>query len=254
MPFVDHKSLPETPWRPRYRKWDVTRPGDGSTSSSLSISDVEEGAGAPLHVHSSDELITVLEGTLEVRLGRRDPPGGAGAHRGGSPQRTPRLQVRRTGQRPGASLLPHPRPFRPHDLPGGAAARITQRLTPESLPSLDDAEHAARKRRERLKGNRAQRAVRRRPQQLEVRGRSLRAELHADGVLPCFQQLRHRHVGAGLRALLPHDAVEGQRDGPGASQLEQVAAVSPVSPGTPPTPRRTAPGPPGRSRRHPWRA
>ena len=69
MPFVDHRSLPETPWRPRYRKWDVTRPGDGSTSSSLSISDVEEGAGAPLHVHSSDELITVLEGTLEVRLG-----------------------------------------------------------------------------------------------------------------------------------------------------------------------------------------
>ena len=69
MPFVDHRSLPETPWRPRYRKWDVTQPGDGSTSSSLSISDVEEGAGAPLHVHASDELITVLEGTLEVHLG-----------------------------------------------------------------------------------------------------------------------------------------------------------------------------------------
>ena len=69
MPVVDHGSLPETPWRPDYRKWDVTQPGDGSTSSSLSINDVGVGVGAPLHSHEADELLTVLEGTLEVRLG-----------------------------------------------------------------------------------------------------------------------------------------------------------------------------------------
>ena len=69
MPVVDHNSLPETPWRPNYRKWDITGPGDGTTSSSLAHSVVEVGTGAPLHVHQADELITVLEGTLEARLG-----------------------------------------------------------------------------------------------------------------------------------------------------------------------------------------
>lgn len=69
MPIVDHKKLPEKPWRPNYRAWDVTRPGDGTTSSTLSFSVVGVGAGAPLHVHEADELIVVLEGTLEARLG-----------------------------------------------------------------------------------------------------------------------------------------------------------------------------------------
>ena len=39
---------------------------------------VGTGAGAPPHLHEADELITVLEGTLEVRLGeevRRVGPG-----------------------------------------------------------------------------------------------------------------------------------------------------------------------------------
>ena len=69
MPIIDHKNLPETPWRPNYRKWDITRPGDGTTSSSLADSTVGVGAGAPLHSHEADELITILEGTLEVRIG-----------------------------------------------------------------------------------------------------------------------------------------------------------------------------------------
>ena len=69
MPIVEHKSLPETPWRPNYRKWDITTPGDGTTSSSLSQSIVGAGAGAPLHTHEADELIVVLEGTLDARLG-----------------------------------------------------------------------------------------------------------------------------------------------------------------------------------------
>ena len=69
MPILDHNNLPETPWRPNYRKWDLTRPGDGTTSSSLSYSVVGEGVGAPLHTHKADELITILKGTLEVRFG-----------------------------------------------------------------------------------------------------------------------------------------------------------------------------------------
>lgn len=69
MPIVNHNELPETPWRPNYRKWDITRPGDGTTSSSVAISAVGVGAGAPLHSHEADEFIVVLEGALEARLG-----------------------------------------------------------------------------------------------------------------------------------------------------------------------------------------
>ena len=69
MPIVDHNSLPETPWRPNYRKWDITRSGDGTTSSSMSYSVVGVGAGAPLHTHEADELIVILDGTVEARLG-----------------------------------------------------------------------------------------------------------------------------------------------------------------------------------------
>ena len=69
MPIVDHSSVPETLWRPNYRQWNITRPGDGTSSSSMDLAIIGVGAGAPLHVHEADELIVVLEGTLEVRLG-----------------------------------------------------------------------------------------------------------------------------------------------------------------------------------------
>ena len=69
MPIVRHDTLPETPWRPNYRKWDVTGPNDGTTSSSLSISVAAPGTGAPLHKHEDDELIVLLDGELEVRMG-----------------------------------------------------------------------------------------------------------------------------------------------------------------------------------------
>jgi len=69
MPIVDHKTLPETPWRPNYRKWDITRDDDRTTSSNLSLSEVGVGTGPPLHIHRADELIVVLEGSLEVHIG-----------------------------------------------------------------------------------------------------------------------------------------------------------------------------------------
>ena len=69
MPIIDHNNIPETPWRPNYHKWDITKPGDGTTSSSASYSEVGVGAGAPLHTHEADEIIVILEGTVEARLG-----------------------------------------------------------------------------------------------------------------------------------------------------------------------------------------
>ena len=67
MPIVDHNRVEETPWRPNYRMFHLAGPKQG-VKSSLSYSEVAPGAGAPLHTHEDDELIVVLEGTLEVRI------------------------------------------------------------------------------------------------------------------------------------------------------------------------------------------
>ena len=67
MPIVDHSRVEETPWRPNYRMFHLAGPEQG-VNVSLSYSEVAPGAGAPLHTHGDDELIVVLEGTLEVRI------------------------------------------------------------------------------------------------------------------------------------------------------------------------------------------
>ncbi len=67
MPIIDHSQVPEVPWRPGYRKWDVTGREQGVTST-FSINTAEPGTGAPLHTHTMDELIVIMAGTLEVRV------------------------------------------------------------------------------------------------------------------------------------------------------------------------------------------
>lgn len=67
MPIINHAHLPEVPWRPGYRKWDITTHEHG-VSTSLSLNTAEPGTGAPLHTHAIDELIVILSGALEVRI------------------------------------------------------------------------------------------------------------------------------------------------------------------------------------------
>ena len=67
MPIIDHSQAPEVPWRPNYRIWSLVGAAQGM-SSTLSYSEAAEGTGAPLHRHKEDELIVVLEGTLQVRV------------------------------------------------------------------------------------------------------------------------------------------------------------------------------------------
>ena len=67
MPIIDHSQAPEVPWRPGYRKWDITTAEHG-VSTSLSLNSAEPGTGAPLHTHTVDELIVVMSGVLEVRI------------------------------------------------------------------------------------------------------------------------------------------------------------------------------------------
>ena len=67
MPIIVHSLAPEVQWRPGYRKWDVTGREQGVTST-FSLNTGEPGTGAPLHTHTIDELIVIMEGTLEVRI------------------------------------------------------------------------------------------------------------------------------------------------------------------------------------------
>jgi quercetin dioxygenase-like cupin family protein len=67
MPIIDHNEALEVPWLPGYRKWDIAGREQGVTST-FSISIAEPGTGASLHTHTIDELIVVVEGTLEVRI------------------------------------------------------------------------------------------------------------------------------------------------------------------------------------------
>ena len=68
MPIVDHNAMPEVPWRPGYRTWDIAGPANGM-STTLTYAVAEFGTGAPLHQHEDEELIVVLEGAVEARLG-----------------------------------------------------------------------------------------------------------------------------------------------------------------------------------------
>lgn len=69
MPVVKNDEAREIPWRPGYRNFVLAGEAQGvSVSSSLAV--LEPGAGAPLHFHEdADEVIVVIEGTLDVRIG-----------------------------------------------------------------------------------------------------------------------------------------------------------------------------------------
>ena len=69
MPIVDHANAIEIPWRPGYRRFTLAGRDEG-VACSASLSVIEPGAGAPTHFHNTaDEIIVVLEGTLEMWIG-----------------------------------------------------------------------------------------------------------------------------------------------------------------------------------------
>lgn len=59
----------EVPWRPGYQNFPIAGAAQGVTVSAT-YSILQPGAGAPYHLHETcDEILVVLEGTLELRLG-----------------------------------------------------------------------------------------------------------------------------------------------------------------------------------------
>ena len=122
MSIIDHRAVPETPWRPNYRMWHIAGPDQG-VSSTLAYSQVSPGAGAPLHYHEADEIIVVLQGALEARLGDDVQRVGPDHTIVVPAARPPRLHLRRRRRRPRPRLLPRAGPLRPHHLPGRPTSR-----------------------------------------------------------------------------------------------------------------------------------
>ncbi len=69
MLVVDNAAAPEVPWRPGYRYFSLAGKDQG-VACVVNKAVVQPGAGAPLHVHAAeDEVLIVVEGALDVRLG-----------------------------------------------------------------------------------------------------------------------------------------------------------------------------------------
>src|SRR4051794_27917470 len=69
MLVVENANAPEVPWRPGYRYFALAGKEQG-LACVVSGGILEPGAGTPLHLHTAeDEVLFVVEGALDVRLG-----------------------------------------------------------------------------------------------------------------------------------------------------------------------------------------
>jgi quercetin dioxygenase-like cupin family protein len=68
MSVIAHHTLPEIQMRPGIRGQFLAHKALGATGVSLLTNTVEPGAAAPLHVHTVEETMLVLEGTVWVQV------------------------------------------------------------------------------------------------------------------------------------------------------------------------------------------
>jgi len=69
MPLIDHRKLPEIQMRPGIRGQFLAAKEHGATGVCLLANIVDPGASAPLHKHTVEETMLVLEGTVWVQVG-----------------------------------------------------------------------------------------------------------------------------------------------------------------------------------------
>jgi quercetin dioxygenase-like cupin family protein len=69
MPVIDHASVPEIEMRPGIRGRFLAHRDLGAQGVSLLTNTVEPGASVPLHVHTVEETMLVLEGTIWAQVG-----------------------------------------------------------------------------------------------------------------------------------------------------------------------------------------
>ena len=69
MPVIDHRTLPDILMRPGIRGQFLAHKDLGAQGVSLLVNTVEPGAAAPLHLHTVEETMLVLAGTVWVQVG-----------------------------------------------------------------------------------------------------------------------------------------------------------------------------------------
>jgi quercetin dioxygenase-like cupin family protein len=69
MPVVDHHTIPELHMRPGIRGQFLAHKDLGARGVSLLTNTVDPGAAAPLHIHTVEETMLVLEGLVWVQVG-----------------------------------------------------------------------------------------------------------------------------------------------------------------------------------------
>ena len=69
MPIIDHAELPEIDMRQGIRGKFLSHQDLGAAGCSLLVNTVEPGADAPLHKHTVEETMLVLEGAVWVQIG-----------------------------------------------------------------------------------------------------------------------------------------------------------------------------------------
>ena len=69
MPVIDHATCAEVEMRPGIRGQFLADKSLGSEGVSLLVNWVDPGAEAPLHVHTVEETMLVLEGTIWAQVG-----------------------------------------------------------------------------------------------------------------------------------------------------------------------------------------
>ena len=69
MPIINHQHVPEIEMRPGIRGQFLASKDHGACGLCLLVNTVDPGAAAPLHKHTVEETMLVLEGTVWVRVG-----------------------------------------------------------------------------------------------------------------------------------------------------------------------------------------
>jgi quercetin dioxygenase-like cupin family protein len=68
MPVINHEEIPEIEMRPGIRGQFLASAAHGARGVCLLVNTVAPGAAAPLHKHTVEETMLVLEGTVWVRI------------------------------------------------------------------------------------------------------------------------------------------------------------------------------------------
>ena len=77
MSLIDNQGEPLFDWRPGMKARELAGRSRGATDLTLYYNELDRGATTPLHQHTTDEVILVAEGALEVRQGDETLTAGA---------------------------------------------------------------------------------------------------------------------------------------------------------------------------------